>query len=80
MTSGPARFALIVPRATLPRYPLDIEERAAREGAPLEEEWYADRANLRDLLGRHPDWSVARLAAELGRSVRWVKKWRGRLD
>jgi hypothetical protein len=79
MTSAPARFALIVPRPTLPRYPLDIEERAAREGAPMEEEWYADRANLRDLMGRHPDWSVVRLAGEIGRSASWVKKWRRRL-
>lgn len=45
----------------------------------MEEEWYADRANLRDLLCRHPDWSSARLAGELGRSVRWAKKWRRRL-
>ena len=45
----------------------------------MEEEWYADRANLRDLMGRHPDWSVARLAGELGRSASWVKKWRQRL-
>lgn len=45
----------------------------------MEEEWYTDRANLRDLMGRHPDWPVARLAAALGRSASGVKKWRHRL-
>ena len=45
----------------------------------MEEEWYADRANLRSLMRRHPDWSSARLAGTLGRSLSWVKKWRRRL-
>ena len=45
----------------------------------MEEEWYADRANLRELIRQHPDWSGPRLAGALGRSLSWVKKWRHRL-
>ena len=45
----------------------------------MEEQWYADRSQLRTLLQDHPDWSTATLAAELGRSVGWVKKWKRRL-
>jgi hypothetical protein len=45
----------------------------------MEEQWYADRCRLRDLLRAHPDWSTRCLAAHLGRSRGWVKKWRRRL-
>ena len=45
----------------------------------MEEQWYADRANLRSLMRQQPDWSTARLARALGRSTSWVKKWRRRL-
>ncbi|HEX2184317.1 MAG TPA: integrase core domain-containing protein [Chloroflexota bacterium] len=48
-------------------------------GAAMEEEYYADRARLRELLCAHPDWSTAALARHLGRSETWVKKWRARL-
>src|SRR3712207_2119040 len=37
------------------------------------------RSQLRALLETHPEWSVPELAAQLGRSVGWVKKWRRRL-
>jgi hypothetical protein len=46
----------------------------------MEEDWYAGRAALRVLLHEHPRWPAARLARELGRSVSWVRKWRGRLE
>ena len=45
----------------------------------MEEQWSADRCRLRDLLQAHPDWSKQQLAAHLGRSIGWVKKWRRRL-
>ncbi|HEV8633167.1 MAG TPA: integrase core domain-containing protein [Chloroflexota bacterium] len=45
----------------------------------MEEEWSTDRARLRCACREHPDWSGARLARELGRSLSWVKKWRRRL-
>ena len=45
----------------------------------MEEEYYADRARLREVLRDHPDWSASTLARHLGRSVSWVKKWRARL-
>jgi transposase InsO family protein len=45
----------------------------------MEEDWYADRAALRVLLHEHPRWPAVRLARELGRSVSWIRKWRGRL-
>jgi hypothetical protein len=44
-----------------------------------EEEWVADRARLRQVMGRHPDWSHRQCAEELGRSIDWVKDWRKRL-
>jgi hypothetical protein len=46
----------------------------------MEEQWYADRGRLRELLQRHPDWSKQALAAELERSLGWVKKWCRRLQ
>ncbi len=45
----------------------------------MEEQWYADRSQLRALLVAHPEWSTPELAARLGRSVGWVKKWKRRL-
>ena len=45
----------------------------------MEEQWFADRCRRRDLLQAHPAWSKQQLAAHLGRSIGWVKKWRRRL-
>ena len=45
----------------------------------MEERWYADRGQLRALLQAHPTWTPPELAAKLGRSVGWVKKWKRRL-
>jgi Integrase core domain len=45
----------------------------------MEEQWYADRSQLRALLATYPDRSSPELAAQLGRSVGWVKKWKRRL-
>jgi transposase InsO family protein len=45
----------------------------------MEELWRRDRVLLEQLLRRHPDWTVPQLAAEVGRSVSWVKTWRKRL-
>ncbi len=38
-----------------------------------------ERATLRWLAERHPDWSQRELAASLRRSVDWIKKWLKRL-
>lgn len=46
----------------------------------MEEQWYAARAALRHLRQKHPDWSLKRLAEEIGYSYNWVKKWCQRLD
>src|SRR5438067_10969634 len=51
-----------------------------RGGTAMEEQWYADRGRLRELLRAHPDWSKRQLAEHLGRSLGWVKKWRRRLQ
>jgi Homeodomain-like domain len=40
--------------------------------------YYAERANLYRLEQVHPQWSHQQLAATLGRSREWVKKWRKR--
>ncbi len=45
----------------------------------MEEQWYADRGQLRALLRAHPSRSTSELAAQLGRSTGWVKKWKRRL-
>jgi transposase InsO family protein len=45
----------------------------------MEEKWRRDRVLLDQLLRRHPDWTVPQLAANVGRSVSWVKTWRKRL-
>jgi hypothetical protein len=42
----------------------------------MEEQWYADRCRLRELLRAHPDWTKRQLAVQLGRSLSWIKKWR----
>ena len=41
----------------------------------MEEQWYVDRARLRDLRQQHPAWTYAQLAEELEYSLSWVKKW-----
>src|SRR5438067_6937293 len=43
------------------------------------EEWIADRALLRRLLHDHPEWTQPQLAAAVGRSLGFVKKWVKRL-
>jgi hypothetical protein len=39
----------------------------------MEEQYYADRAQLRQLLHAHPDWPHKDFAAQIERSVGWVK-------
>jgi hypothetical protein len=39
------------------------------------EQWRADRALLRRLLDEHPEWTQPQLAAAVGRSLGFVKKW-----
>lgn len=46
----------------------------------MEEEWVVDRANLRQLLHDQPDWSTQQYVEAVGRSRRWVQKWRRRLQ
>ncbi|HET8853928.1 MAG TPA: integrase, partial [Ktedonobacteraceae bacterium] len=41
--------------------------------------WVADRALLRRLIQAHPEWTQKELAAWIGRSLGWVKKWVKRL-
>src|SRR3712207_1417661 len=55
------------------------DHRCRPEGRRMEEQWYAARSQLRALLQAHPRWSNPELAAQLGCSVGWVKKWKGRL-
>jgi hypothetical protein len=43
------------------------------------EQWVADRAQLQHLLHAHPEWTHKELAAWVGRSLGWVKKWVKRL-
>jgi transposase InsO family protein len=43
------------------------------------ERWVADRALLRRLIQTHPEWTQKELAAWIGRSLGWVKKWVKRL-
>ncbi len=43
------------------------------------ERWVADRALLRRLIQAHPEWTQKELAAWIGRSLGWVKKWVKRL-
>lgn len=44
-----------------------------------ENELIADRSQLRLLRQQHPNWSLARLAKELGHCRNWVKKWLRRI-
>lgn len=44
----------------------------------MEEKWYRDRACLRYLRHKHPDWSYKKLVQEMGYSYNWVRKWCGR--
>lgn len=41
----------------------------------MEAEWQADRSALRDLLHTRPDLSLKQMAAQLGRSYSWAKRW-----
>src|SRR2546426_995816 len=43
------------------------------------EQWIADRALLQRSLHDHPEWTQPQLAAALGRSLGFVKKWVKRL-
>lgn len=45
----------------------------------MEEQWYADRCRLREVLRAYPEWSKRQVAEHLGRSLGWVKKWCRRL-
>lgn len=45
----------------------------------MEEQWLIDRQKLRDGLGEDPCRPYPELAAEVGRSLGWVKKWAPRL-
>ena len=45
----------------------------------MEAIWFAHRAALHCLSHQHPDWTYADLAAAVGRSESWVKKWLARL-
>ena len=46
----------------------------------MEAVYYAVRANLRRLLGLHPQWTQPQYAQAVGMSVGWVKKWKKRLQ
>ena len=41
----------------------------------MESQWEFDRIRLFQLRQAHPDWTLARLAQALDRSLSWVKKW-----
>jgi hypothetical protein len=45
----------------------------------MEEAYYADRVQLQRLLQQYPTWTGQQYAEATGRSLGWVKKWRGRL-
>jgi len=47
-------------------------------GADKEATWFAHLAALFCLARQHPDWSYPDLAAAVGRSESWVKKWLSR--
>src|ERR687886_144404 len=53
------------------------------EGGKLmasEQEWYCDRAKVRELRKLYPDYSTLQLMEATGRSRSWVKKWKKRLE
>lgn len=41
----------------------------------MEAEWQTDRSALRDLIHSRPDLSLKQIAAQLGRSYSWGKRW-----
>ncbi len=45
----------------------------------MEEAYYADRVQLQRLMQQHPTWTGQQYAEATGRSLGWVKKWKGRL-
>ncbi len=45
----------------------------------MDDVWELDRIELLNLMKKHPQWSIARLAQTLNRSQSWVKKWRKRI-
>src|SRR5215469_17441791 len=45
----------------------------------MEAEWQTDRSLLRDLIRTRPDLSLKQIAAQIGRSYSWAKKWAKRL-
>lgn len=45
----------------------------------MEADWVAQRCALFYLSRHHPEWTYAELAATVGRSESWVKKWLARL-
>lgn len=45
----------------------------------MEEQYYVDRSQLRELWLEHPEWSKRKLAERIGRSKSWVKKWLHRI-
>src|SRR5438874_2227440 len=48
-------------------------------GTVMEVVYYTARANLRRLMGLHPEWTQQQYATAVGMSVGWVKKWKQRL-
>lgn len=46
----------------------------------MEEQWVIDRAKLRQLLHEQPNESVQQYAQAVGRSRKWVQKWKKRLQ
>jgi hypothetical protein len=50
-----------------------------KQGMDTESQWIYDRMRLHQLMQAHPTWSPAHLAAVVGRSERWGRKWVKRL-
>ena len=46
----------------------------------MEAEWQADRSLLRELIHSRADLSLKQIAAQIGRSYSWAKKWAKRLS
>lgn len=45
-----------------------------------ERDWIVDRVKLYDLRQQNPETPIDELAAQIGRSPKWVRKWLGRFD
>jgi hypothetical protein len=45
----------------------------------MEEEFFADRTILRQVLKHHPNWATKQYMVATDRSRSWVKEWRKRL-